>query len=189
VPGEGNLGRGREDADADVRVGLRRQHEDGLAELRLARERLHGVGVEVAPVGEDGELVPLERRVREDVADDVAEGGHGPTLAVRNVGTCRNGLNMKNNATCELTFALKTSLMRVMGNLRGTERTMPVAITVTWNFSNGDENVEIAYGASHEDVPASDNDLNGVHVDEQVAVVPLTSSVIAPGLSMPVAAR
>ena len=35
---------------------------------------------QVARVGEDGELVALERRVREDVADDVAEPGHAGNL-------------------------------------------------------------------------------------------------------------
>jgi hypothetical protein len=96
---------------------------------------------------------------------------------------------VKKSATAELTFALKTSLMRVMGNLRGTERAMPVAITVTWNFISDDENVEIAYGVGHEDLPSTKNSVNGARADGRVAVVPLTSSVLAPGLSMPVAAR
>jgi hypothetical protein len=97
--------------------------------------------------------------------------------------------DVKKSATCQLTFAPKTSFMRVMGNLRGTERAMPVAITVKWNFISDEENVEIGYGVGHEDVLANDNGLNGAHAHEQVAVVPLTSSVLAPGLSMPVATR
>ena len=39
--------------------------------------------VEVACIGEDGELVACERDVGEDVADDVAEAPHGATLAAR----------------------------------------------------------------------------------------------------------
>jgi hypothetical protein len=39
-------------------------------------ERLHRLGVESARVGEDGKLVPRERRVGEDIADDVAELAH-----------------------------------------------------------------------------------------------------------------
>ncbi|HEX6700309.1 MAG TPA: hypothetical protein VF101_06210 [Gaiellaceae bacterium] len=98
-------------------------------------------------------------------------------------------MKVKNSATCELTFALKPSLMRVMGNPRETERAMPVAITVRWNFISDEENVEVTYGVGHEDVPASDNGSSRAHAREQVAVVPLTSSVLAPGLSMPIAAR
>ncbi len=56
----------------------RRQHEDGLGEAELERQRLHRQLVEVARVGEDGELVAGERRVREDVGDDVAERAHRP---------------------------------------------------------------------------------------------------------------
>ena len=41
------------------------------------RERLHRQRVEIARVGEHRELVPRERRVGEDVGDDVAEAAHG----------------------------------------------------------------------------------------------------------------
>ena len=70
-----------EDADADVGVVRpRRQHEDGFGEVHLARELLHRQRVEVARVGEDGELVPREGRVGEHVGDDVAEAAHRTTL-------------------------------------------------------------------------------------------------------------
>ena len=45
--------------------------------------------VEVARVGEDRELVPGQRRVGEDVGDDVAELAHGPTLDDRATGSRR----------------------------------------------------------------------------------------------------
>ena len=77
MPGERQLGRRREDPDPDVGVvGPCREAEDGLRERHLLRERLHRGVVEVARVGEHGELVPLERRVGEDVCDDVAELAH-----------------------------------------------------------------------------------------------------------------
>src|SRR5439155_7451833 len=47
-----------------------------------ARDALHPVVVEPAAVREDRELVPFERRIREDVGDDVrAEVRHGHTLS------------------------------------------------------------------------------------------------------------
>ncbi len=55
---------------------LRRQHEHRLGEVHLARELLHRVGLDVTPVGEDGELVARQRRVGEDVRDDVAKRRH-----------------------------------------------------------------------------------------------------------------
>ena len=76
-PGERQLARGREDPDPDVGVlRLRREHEHRLGEVHLLRERLHRQRVEIARVGEDGELVARERRVGEDVGDDVAEAAH-----------------------------------------------------------------------------------------------------------------
>ena len=71
----------REDADPRVPAGLGRQHERHLREVDLARERLHRFVVERASVGEDGELVSLERRVGEDVADDIAKVGHAAIVA------------------------------------------------------------------------------------------------------------
>ena len=73
MPRERQLGRRREDADPRVTVRLGRQHEDGLREVHLARERLHRLVVDVARIREDGELVAGQRRVGEDVGDDVAQ--------------------------------------------------------------------------------------------------------------------
>ena len=74
---ERQLSRRGEDPDPDVGVvARRRQHEDGLGEVRLLRERLHRQLVEIAGVREDGELVPGERHVGEDVAHHVAEAAH-----------------------------------------------------------------------------------------------------------------
>jgi hypothetical protein len=70
----------REDPHARVRVRAGRVDEDRLGELQLARERLERVLGDVARVGEDRELVALERSVREHVADDVAEAGHDQNL-------------------------------------------------------------------------------------------------------------
>ncbi len=72
-----------EDADPSVASRLGREHEGRLRESDLERERLHRLRVEPACVGEDGELVPRQRRVREDVDDDVAVGRHRPTLTGR----------------------------------------------------------------------------------------------------------
>ena len=70
MAGERQLERRREDPDAHVGVSDgRRQDEDGLGEVHLARQRLHRQRVEIAGVGEDGELVAGERDVGEDVGD------------------------------------------------------------------------------------------------------------------------
>ena len=60
---------------------LRGQHEGRLGESDLEGERLHRRVVEAAGVGEDRELVSGERRVGEDVRDDVAVGGHAWVIA------------------------------------------------------------------------------------------------------------
>ena len=78
VAGERELVPRREDPDPHGPALARRQHEDGLGEAELERERLHRQLVEVARVGEDGELVARERRVGEDVGEDVAERAHRP---------------------------------------------------------------------------------------------------------------
>ena len=78
VPGERELVLRREDPNPHRPALPRRQHEDGLGEAELERQRLHRQLVEVARVGEDGELVAGERRVGEDVGDDVAERAHRP---------------------------------------------------------------------------------------------------------------
>jgi hypothetical protein len=78
VPGEGQFRLGREDAHLGrvARV-LGRQHEGGLGEVELARDRLHGAGREARGLGQHGELVAAERGVREHVGDDEAvRGGH-----------------------------------------------------------------------------------------------------------------
>ena len=60
MAGERQLDRRGEDPDPDVGVvARRRQHEHRLGEVHLAGERLHRRVVEVAPVREDGELVPV----------------------------------------------------------------------------------------------------------------------------------
>ena len=76
MPGEGELVARREDADPHGAALARRQHEDGLGEAELERQRLHRHLVEVASVGEDGELVARERPVGEDVGEHVAERAH-----------------------------------------------------------------------------------------------------------------
>ena len=73
MPGERDLLGRREDPDARVPTLFRREDEHGLRQVRLARELLHPFRLDVAPVGEDGDRIPRERRVGEDVADDVAE--------------------------------------------------------------------------------------------------------------------
>ena len=76
MPGERQLDARREDADPRVAARLGRQHEDRLGQVQLARQPLHLLVVELAPVGEDRERVPGQRRVGEDVGDDVPEGAH-----------------------------------------------------------------------------------------------------------------
>ena len=73
MPGERQLRRRREDADPRMAVRLRRQDEDRLGVVHLARQRLHQLVVDLAPIGEHGELVAGQRRVGEDVDDDVAK--------------------------------------------------------------------------------------------------------------------
>jgi hypothetical protein len=70
-----------EDADTRGSARLRRQHEGRLGEADLECECLHRLSVDAAGVREDGELVALERGVREDVDDDVAERRHRGTLS------------------------------------------------------------------------------------------------------------
>ena len=83
MPGKWELDVGREDADEDVAVGLRRVDEDGLREAELLRERLQQLLGDAARVGEDGELVALERRRCKDVGDGVAEAFHADNLLCR----------------------------------------------------------------------------------------------------------
>ena len=76
VPGEQNLVPRREDADPNRAPLARRKHEDRLGEPKLERQLLHREVVEVAGVGEDGELVARKRPVGEDIGEDVAKRTH-----------------------------------------------------------------------------------------------------------------
>src|SRR5580765_2983166 len=76
MPGKRQLDGRREDPDPRVATRLGRQHEHGLRQVHLAREPLHLLLAEASPVGEHGERVSDERRVREDVDDDVPEAAH-----------------------------------------------------------------------------------------------------------------
>ncbi len=88
MPREGELEVRREDANPRVAAALGREHEHRLAEPDLERERLHRLVVEPARVGEDRELVPGERRIREHVGDDVAQARHdAPPARAQSAGT------------------------------------------------------------------------------------------------------
>ena len=73
VAGERQLRDRREDADACVAARLGREHEHCLGQVHFAREVLHRRVIDLAPIREDGELVAGQRRVREDIRDDVTE--------------------------------------------------------------------------------------------------------------------
>ncbi len=86
MPGEVELAARGEDPDADVRLAplVGRVDVDRLRQVELARKRLELLLRDVARVGEDREAVARQRRVREDVAEDVAEGaGHGVSKSAR----------------------------------------------------------------------------------------------------------
>ena len=72
---EGQLGHGREDANPRMPAGLGRQDEHGLAQVHLASDFLQQLLGYFSRVGEDGELIALERGAREDVGQHIAEGG------------------------------------------------------------------------------------------------------------------
>ena len=76
MAGEGKLGLGREDPQADVGVAVRRVDEDRLRERHLAREALKVVLGDPPRVREHRELVAGQWPVREDVTDDVAKDRH-----------------------------------------------------------------------------------------------------------------
>src|SRR4029077_7053630 len=81
MAGKRQLDLGREDPDAHVRIlDGGREDEDGLREIHLARQARHRLLVQVASVGEDGELVAGQRRIREDVGDHIAERRHKENL-------------------------------------------------------------------------------------------------------------
>src|SRR5437763_464159 len=83
MAGEGQLLRGREDPHLHVPVRLRRVHERRLRVVHLPREQLEPLLRDLTRVGEDGELVAGQRRVREDVADDVPKSGHDTETILR----------------------------------------------------------------------------------------------------------
>ena len=109
VAGERQLDPGREDPDPGVAALARRQDEDGLRQVQLAREPRHHALVEGGPVGEDGEAVALERRVGEDVGDHirVGTGSHPgtPRVGPAGAGGCRESLR----SHCAASFALSAS--------------------------------------------------------------------------------
>ena len=74
---EGQLGHGREDANPRMPAGFGRQDEHGFAQVHLASDFLQQLLGYFSRVGEDCELVALERGAREDVGQHIAEsGGH-----------------------------------------------------------------------------------------------------------------
>ena len=83
MPGEGKLGGRREDARL-CRVGgvLRRPHEHRLRQVELARNPLHGAGVQALGIEHHGERVAGERPVGENVENLVAA-LHARCLPVR----------------------------------------------------------------------------------------------------------
>ena len=60
-----------------------RKHERRLGEPELERERLHELHVQPSGIGENAELIPLERPVGEHVHDGVAQAGHGASQTLR----------------------------------------------------------------------------------------------------------
>ena len=99
MAGERELAERGEDPDPGVSPLLRRQDEDRLGEVHLAGERLHPLRVEPAPVGEDRELVALQRRFGEDVEEDVGQRALlGPDAARRpRRGPRRGGRNRRSS--------------------------------------------------------------------------------------------
>ncbi len=89
VPGERHLDRRREDPDSRVPVALRLVDEHGLGVVHLPRDRLQPVLGNLARIGEDGDLVALQRSVREYVGDDVAEPAH--EMSCENIQRCPSG--------------------------------------------------------------------------------------------------
>ena len=73
--GEGQLLRGREDADAGAMARIARfQHEHRLGQGELARDPLHPVVGDVVGIEHDRERVAFEARAREDVEGEEAVG-------------------------------------------------------------------------------------------------------------------
>ena len=76
VTGEGHLDGRREDPDLRVPLTLGLVDEHRLGEVHLARDRLQPVLRDLARIREDGHLIALQRRVREDIGDHVTEPRH-----------------------------------------------------------------------------------------------------------------
>jgi hypothetical protein len=89
VTGERHLDRGGEDPDLRVPVALGLVDEHRLGEVHLLRNRLQRVLGNLARVREDGDLVALQRRVREDVGDDIAVPAHERSW--ENIQRCPSG--------------------------------------------------------------------------------------------------
>jgi hypothetical protein len=67
---------------------------------------------------------------------------------------------------------------------------MPVEITINWNFLGDGEEAHVSYGTLHADaLDAEDSEHESEELPFGDTVVPLGSSVLAPGLSMPVPAH
>ncbi len=73
VAGKRRLGGPGEDADAVVGARLlRRKHERVFREVRLARQRLHRIGVETGRLGVHEQLIALQPAIGEHVEVDIA---------------------------------------------------------------------------------------------------------------------
>ena len=74
MPGERQLFRNREDADflsfPSFGGGIARQDESRLRKIHLPRDSLHFPIIQAVRVGENGERIPRERRLGEDVKLD-----------------------------------------------------------------------------------------------------------------------
>jgi hypothetical protein len=67
----------REDTDASVAVAFGGKHEHGLGEVQLASQPLHLLRGATGAIREHPELIALERRVGEDIDDQVFVCRHG----------------------------------------------------------------------------------------------------------------
>src|SRR5436853_5862347 len=89
MPGKRQLLRDREDADLlsflSFSGWIARQDESCLGKIHLTRERLHFVIPQPSRVGENGQRITCQRRLREDVKLDefVSAVGHKASLALR----------------------------------------------------------------------------------------------------------
>ena len=73
VTSEFHFPRRREDAKLGGAFGKRRRKEkDRLGQIQFACDALHGVGIQSACIGKDGERISFERRLREDIDDTIS---------------------------------------------------------------------------------------------------------------------